>query len=197
MTEKNGKHPRKPRTASHHPAPPSRARQEATPPRDAGGSAREADDASAGLTAAPEPVVSPPGNDGHTPDGKFAPGNGVGRRFEKGNRMGRGSPTAIKMNEYRRAFLEALDPRVIPALAGRLSKDALQGDLEATKVLLGYAMGRPQQAVELSGPDGAELGINVGAITTVVLGALSGPEHAEARVRIAADLMRLDEARDE
>jgi hypothetical protein len=97
--------------------------------------------------------------------------------------------------------LEALDPRVIPALAGKLSKDALTGDLEAAKVLMAYAMGRPQQAaaIELSGPDGEPLGINFHAITAVVMGALSGPEHAEARVKIAADLMKLerdDEARD-
>ena len=48
----------------------------------------------------------------------------------------------------------------------------------------------------MSGPDGSSLGLNVGTITTVILNALAGPEHAEARVRIAADLMRLDDARD-
>ena len=68
---------------------------------------------------------------------------------------------------------------------------ALEGDLEATKLLLGYALGRPQQAVELTGADGEPLGVNFAAVTTIVLNALAGPEHAEARVRIAADLMRL------
>ena len=46
-------------------------------------------------------------------------------------------------------------------------------------------------------PDGEPLGINFHAVTAVVMGALAGPEYAEARVKIAADLMRLDEARDD
>jgi hypothetical protein len=190
MSESNGKPTRKPRTKSH--APPSKASQDATTPRETGGSAREADDASAGLTAAPEPVVSPVSNNGHAPDGKFAAGNGIGHRFEKGNKFGRGNPLARRQHEHRMQFLDAVHPETIPALARKLQHDALKGDEFAVRVLLDYCLAKPAQAVELSGPDGTELGINFGAITTVVLGALSGPEHAEARVKIAADLMKLE-----
>ena len=143
----------------------------------------------------------PPGNgvggDGrtHTPGGKFAPGNGLGRPFAAGNKHGRGNPTAIRMHEGRMQFLDAIHEGTLAALAKKLQVAALEGDMDATRLLLSYALGRPQQAVEVSGPDGSPLGLNVGTITTVILNALSGPEHMEARVRIAADLMRLDEAR--
>ena len=136
-------------------------------------------------------VDSPTGNNGQAPDGKFTPGNGIGHRFARGNKHGRGNPTAIRMHEGRMQFLDAIHAGTLAALARKLQVSALEGDLEATKLLLGYALGRPQQAVELSGPDGTPLGLNVGAVTTIVLNALAGPEHAEMRVRIAGQLMRL------
>ena len=101
------------------------------------------------------------------------------------------------MHANRVQFLEALDPRVIPALVGKLSREALGGDMEATKVLLGYACGRPQQAVELSGPDGSPLGLDVGSITMIILSTLAGDEHASARFALAARFKELaDDARD-
>ena len=36
-----------------------------------------------------ETVDSPAGNNGQAPDGKFAPGNGLGRPFAPGNKHGR------------------------------------------------------------------------------------------------------------
>ena len=85
---------------------------------------------------------------GHTPAGKFAPGN----------RFGKGNPTAIRMREHRMQFLEAIAEGTIPALAKRLQVAALKGDEFAVKVLLDYCLGKPQQAVELTGADGAPLG---------------------------------------
>lgn len=142
-------------------------------------------------------VDSPVTNNGQAPDGKFARGNGIGHRFAKGNRMGRGNPNARRIHELRVKFLDAIHPDTIPALARQLQAAALRGDMDATKLLFDYCLGKPSQAVELSGPDGEPLGLNFGAVTNVVLGALSGPEHAEARVKIAADLMRLDDGRDD
>lgn len=138
-----------------------------------------------------ETAVSPVPNDGQAPDGKFAPGNGLGRRFEPGNKHGRGNPQALRMHEHRMQFLEAINEGTIPALARKLQVDALKGDEFAVKVLLDYCLGKPAQAVQLSGPDGEPLGVNFAAVTTIVLNALAGPEHAEARVRIAAQLMEL------
>ena len=142
-----------------------------------------------------ETVDSAPGNNGQAPDGKFTPGNGIGHRFARGNKHGRGNPTAIRMHEGRMQFLDAIHAGTLAALARKLQVSALEGDLEATKLLLGYALGRPQQAVELTGADGEPLGINFAAVTTIVLNALAGAEHAEARVRIAAQLMELGDVR--
>lgn len=137
-------------------------------------------------------VDSPAGNNDHTPAGKFAPGNGIGHRFAAGNKYGKGNPTAVRMSEHRIQFLDAVHEGTIPALVRKLQVDALKGDEFAVKMLFDYCLGKPSQAVELSGPDGESLGVNFGAVTTIVLNALSGPEHAEARVRIAADLIKLD-----
>lgn len=139
-------------------------------------------------------VDSPVGNNGQAPDGKFAPGNGIGHRFAPGNKHGRGNPTAIRMNEHRQQFLDAIDAGTIPALAQRIQAGALSGDEFSVKVLLDYCLGKPAQAVELTGADGEPLGVNFAAVTTIVLNALAGPEHSEARVKIAAQLMELGDA---
>ena len=47
-------------------------------------------------------------------------------------------------------FLEAIHEGTIPALAKKLQVAALEGDLEATRLLLGYALGKPTQAVEFA-----------------------------------------------
>ena len=142
-----------------------------------------------------EHEVSPGGNnDDHTPAGKFAPGNALGHRFAPGNKHGRGNPTAIRMHEHRMQFLDAIAEGTIPALAKRLQVAALNGDEFSVKVLLDYCLGKPAQAIELTGADGEPLGVNFAAVTTIVLDALAGPEHAEARVRIAAQLMEIGDA---
>lgn len=125
------------------------------------------------------------------------PERGPRGHFAPGNKLASGNPNAKRMHELRRQFLEAIADGTIAALAKKLQVAALQGDMDATKLLFDYTLGRPSQAVELTGADGEPLGLNIGAVTTIVLNALSGPEHAEARLRIAADLMRLDDARDD
>lgn len=194
-TSGNGKPPRSPRTPSH--APPERPPREPAP-RGAGESPPSGEDAPDGLLGPQaKPSLSVVTNDGHAPDGKFVAGNGVGHRFEKGNRFGKGNPTARKMHELRMQFLDAVHPDTIPALARGLQVKALkEGDEFAIQTLLSYCLGKPTGAIELSGPDGEPLGINFHAVTAVVLNALAGPEHAEARIKVAADLMRIDDARD-
>lgn len=122
------------------------------------------------------------------------PERGPRGHFAAGNKLASGNPRAKRMYELRRQFLDAIADGTIAALAKKLQVLALQGDMDATKLLFDYTLGRPSQAVELSGPDGEPLGLNIGAVTTIVLNALAGPEHAEARVKIAADLMRLGDA---
>lgn len=125
-----------------------------------------------------------PASNGRLPDG----------RFGLGNPGGRGNPNARKMYELRRALVDAATPKVVAGLGRKLAMLGLQGDVQAAKLYLEYVVGKPPQAVELTGADGEPLGVNFAAVTTIVLNALAGPEHAEARVRIAAQLMELGDA---
>src|SRR5262245_62448367 len=95
------------------------------------------------------PVPLSPSADG-TPAGGKDPGTG---KFLPGNQCGRGNPHYRKLAENRTAFLEAVGPAQVQALAGRLLAQALAGDVDAARLVLAYAVGRPQAAVD---PDGAD-----------------------------------------
>src|SRR4051812_39777313 len=105
--------------------------------------------------------------------------------FGPGNKAAAGNGNARRMQEFRRMFLEAVEPGTIPKLVEQLTAAAEGGDFDAIKLLLEYTVGKPSQAVELSGPEGEPLGMNVGQMTLIVMNALAGPQYAEARVRIA------------
>lgn len=81
--------------------------------------------------------------------------------FGRGNKAASGNGNARRMQHFRRLFLDAIDPETIPALARRLQEEALQGDRDAMKLLFDYVMGKPSQAVELTGEDGAPLGLGL------------------------------------
>jgi hypothetical protein len=93
-------------------------------------------------------------------------------------------------------FLNAIDPRTLPALARRLQAQALRGDMDSIKLLIDHTLGRPAQAVALTGADGESLGFNFHAVTAVVLDALA--DDPARRIEVAARLMELetDDARD-
>jgi hypothetical protein len=74
-------------------------------------------------------------------------------KFLPGNQCGRGNPHYRKLAENRAAFLEAVSPTQVKALAGRLLAQALAGDVDAARLVLAYAVGRPQAAVD---PDAAD-----------------------------------------
>jgi hypothetical protein len=191
MSDRNGatgKVPRrKPRTPSH--APPERP-PERSPARPAAygmeNPSGEAADATTGLQDAHVSHVGNVGASSHTPAGKFAPGN----------RLGRGNPNARRVHELRLQFLDAVHPDTIPALARRLQVQALNGDLDSMKLLLDYTLGKPAQAVALTDADGGPLGFNFHQVTAVVLDALA--DDPARRIEVAARLMELetDDARD-
>src|SRR5262245_12781885 len=81
------------------------------------------------------------GRDGAT--GRFAAGNQLGRQFEPGNPGGRGNPSFRRLAAARRAFLEVVGPDEVQALARRLYQDALAGDIDAARLVLAYAVGKP------------------------------------------------------
>lgn len=130
-------------------------------------------------------------------------GHGDKGRFTVGNREARGNPNARKMFELRRVLLDApaASPNLVEAVFTRLCRMALgepaediPPDLEAMKLYLAYTVGRPMQAVEISGPDGEPLGGDFAALRGVILGVLA--RFPEARVEVAAALMRLRSADD-
>jgi hypothetical protein len=91
----------------------------------------------------------PPSADGRPPGGKD-PATG---RFLPGNKCGRGNPHYRQLAANRTAFLEAVGPEQVRALAARLLARALDGDTDAARLVLTYAVGRPLPAAD---PDGAD-----------------------------------------
>lgn len=120
-----------------------------------------------------------PASNGRLPDG----------RFGLGNPGGRGNPNARKMYELRRALVDAATPKVVAGLGRKLAMLGLQGDVQAAKLYLEYVVGKPPQAVELTGADGEPLGLDWGRVQAAVLGALGA--FPEARLAVAMSLRRL------
>ncbi len=100
--------------------------------------------------ACPAPVPLSPSADG-TPSAGKDPATG---RFLPGNRLGKGNPHYRKLAENRTAFLQAVGTDQIRQLAAQLLRQALAGNLDAARLLLAYAVGRPAEAVN---PDRADL----------------------------------------
>ena len=125
----------------------------------------------------PAPVA--PGSNGRGPGGRFAPGN----RLAQGNLVNR------RMYYLRARLLSAISPAAIEAAGRQLCAQAEAGDLAAIRVLLDYAVGRPPQAVALSGPDGEPLGTDWGRVQAALTEALA--PFAEARVAVALKLRGL------
>lgn len=130
-------------------------------------------------------------------DASVNPGsNGRGEKgyFAKGNRLAKGNPNNKRMYEIRRMFLDAVDTEAVAMAARRLCAMAQLGDLDAIKILLDYAIGKPPASLELSGPEGEPLDVNIGKVQAVIIKALA--PYPEARVRVAAALMELSNADD-
>src|SRR5262245_35289336 len=113
-------------------------------------------------------------------------------RFAAGNKAGRGNPLNRHAHRLRYALLSAVKREDIREVAAALLDKAKGGDVAAIKELLDRVMGRPTQALALSGPDGEQLTLSVQTLTSVVLGALG--DHPDAKVKVAAKLRELTTA---
>lgn len=116
-------------------------------------------------------------NNGRDARGYFAAGN----KFSKGN-LGN-----ARMKELRRALLECGTPERVAAVEKTLYQAAVGGDVAAIRVWLEHMVGKPVQAVEVSGPDGSAIGL--ADVVSAVMEALG--DDMDARVRIAAAFRRL------
>jgi hypothetical protein len=91
-------------------------------------------------SASPETVEQRATEDkaGRGPDGKFAPGN----------HLGRGNPFARKCAELRKALLNAVTAQDIAEIVAKLLEKAKAGDAAAARVLFSYTMGKPAPVVD-------------------------------------------------
>ena len=118
--------------------------------------------------------MNEPSPNGRSPDGRFA----------LGNQAAAGNPINRRMKELRRALLDSTSPEDVKAVGQTLWELATGGDVQAAKVWLEFVIGKPPQALEVSGPDGQALGMEV--VMTAVLAALA--PYPEARLAVAAGL---------
>jgi hypothetical protein len=114
------------------------------------------------------PAPLPPSADG-PPGGGKDPATG---RFLPGNKCGRGNPHYRQLAANRTAFLEAVGPEQVRALAARLLARALEGDTDAARLVLAYAVGRPQPAADPDGADTDEWRLVGQGLSLVDLGAV-------------------------
>lgn len=80
-------------------------------------------------------------------------------RFVKGNKASPGRSPRQLEEEYRLRFTQKLTPTKFEEISDRLIKMALQGKLEAIKLVLAYALGMPTQRNEHTGADGSPIQI--------------------------------------
>lgn len=111
-----------------------------------------------------------------------ATGRGDRGLFAPGNKAAAGHTGPRRQTELRRAFLDAASPERVKEVEASLFELAVGGDTTAARIWLEHAIGRPTQALELSGPEGGPLGLDVANLTRVVLMALAGQPDAKLRV---------------
>jgi hypothetical protein len=113
-------------------------------------------------------------------------GRGANGRFTAGNGYGRGSPVAKRMHDFRRSMLDAGDAETLQGIFRKIGELALGGDLSAAKLYIEHLVGRPVQAVELTGADDED-GIDLNTLTQIIVAALE--PWPEARPVVARALM--------
>jgi hypothetical protein len=108
-------------------------------------------------------------------------------RFSPGNTFGKGNPTARRMAELRSAFLDCVDAETMREVVESLGELVRSGDTAAIRIVLEYTMGKPPQALEITGKDGEPLG--AGLVLSTIMVALK--DHPEARVAVATAFRKL------
>jgi hypothetical protein len=120
-------------------------------------------------------------------------GRSPGGRFARGNAFAQGNPNARRMHALRHALLAAVRPEDVQAVGAKLLELARAGDIQAAKVWLEFVVGKPSQAIELSGPEGEPLGMDWDRLQATLLEALA--RFPEARVEVAMALRGLGDGR--
>jgi hypothetical protein len=110
-------------------------------------------------------------------------------RFTTGNPGGAGNPNLKRVHALRNMLLAKVTDADFDEVLEKLIGMAKGGDLDAIKELLNRLLGRPVAAVEVSGPDGEALGVNLADVQLAVWESLK--DEPAARQKVAAGLRKL------
>jgi hypothetical protein len=116
-------------------------------------------------------------------------GRGPNGLFAKGNRLATGNPLAKRHAEISKAIHEATSLEDVVEVWQGVIRDAKGGDEGARKIFFDRMMGRPSQALEITGLDADPVKIDMANLTQVILGALGS--HPEARYAVAGALRQI------
>jgi hypothetical protein len=105
-------------------------------------------------------------------------------QFLNGNKIGLGNVNARRMHELRKEILAATSPELVIAVWEKISRQALDGCTTSQKMFMEYTLGRPTQAIEISGDQGGP--INLQALVARISFALR--DDPAARFKLAAVL---------
>jgi hypothetical protein len=108
------------------------------------------------------PAPSDSESDGAAPGGPPPGGRTKDGKFCRGNKISLGNAGARRQSALRGALLKTLDDDKLQALGESLYRRAIDGDIEAVKVLLGYALGKPGPAPDPDRLDAHEYAVLTG-----------------------------------
>jgi hypothetical protein len=116
-------------------------------------------------------------------------------RFTSGNRFGDGRHVPTRMQELRKRVLDSATPEQAIALLDKLYESGMDGDVTAAKLWFDITIGKPAQAVQISGSVGTPLGLQM--IVQVIRTALGDDQAAITRVAAAFQSMAKEQHGDD
>jgi len=133
--------------------------------------------------------------DNSSQNGSPAGRNRVTGHFQKGNNFSRGNAVARRTRELRQATLDAVSADQVAAVITKLAALAADGDVPAARVFLEHVIGKPTQALEVTGADGQVLGLDMDRLLATIQATLA--KHPEIKFELAAQLQKLSHADDD
>jgi hypothetical protein len=117
-------------------------------------------------------------------------GRGASGHFATGNKVARGNPQNKHMAQLRKAAREAATPEQVREVIDHFRELFLkQNDVIAGRVWLEHVVGKPTQAIEVSGPDAGPARVDLGMIAGLILQVAGDDEDRRAlAVRLVKQL---------
>ena len=110
-------------------------------------------------------------------------GRDANGRFAQGNKLGTGNPFARQVAAFRRRIVDRVKPEDLDQIVDDLVVKAKTGDLAATKLLLGYLVGKPSGVVNPDTLEWEEWQMRAQSPTR--------DEHTQVSARLPCDLANL------